>query len=335
LAYQTGADDDRAVSAVFLEGYIGYKIERKSATVLIKGGRLLPAFGRYPLEYDDAKSPFIEPPSLYGVSLVLRPDQVPCNLRNILHQSYDDPIQFSCGGSVADRYGILPVTLYGIPGIEADVSWGRADGRIQVTNSSPANPQSILSRSQFAQWAAGAGYSLRGGLHIGVSGFRGPYLSRVVAPFLPVGTAVADFEASGVGIDAQWFGGPWSAEGEWQHFHFGVPGFIQSPALDGGYVQVKRILSPRLFVAGRSNWLLPGGATDSYGAHAGQIDAHQQTEEIVLGYRLNRLQLLKTGFSFSERHAWTVGTATWEGEQHYGFELQLVTSLAAISKGFH
>ena len=184
-----------------------------------------------------------------------------------------------------NRYGILPVTLYGIPGIEADVSWGRVDGRIQVTNSSPANPQSILSHSQFAQWAAGAGYSFPGGLHIGVSGFRGPYLSRVVAPFLPAGTAIADFEASGVGVDAQWFGGPWSAEGEWQHFHFGVPGFIQSPTLDGGYVQVKRILSPRFFVAGRSNWLLPGGATDSYGAHAGQIDAHQQTEEIVLGYR--------------------------------------------------
>ena len=65
--------------------------------------------------------------------------------------------------------------------------------RVQVTNSSPANPQSLRSRSQSAQVTAGAGYSLHGGLHIGVSGFRGPYLDHVVAAFLPTGKSLTGF----------------------------------------------------------------------------------------------------------------------------------------------
>jgi hypothetical protein len=157
----------------------------------------------------------------------------------------------------------------------------------------------------------------------------------VVEPFLPPGATIADFNASGFGIDAQWYGGPWSVEGEWQHFHFGVPGFIQSPTLTGAYIQMKRILSPRLFVAARSNWQMPGGATDSFGTHAGQTDDHQETEEIAVGYRINRLQLLKTGFSFSQRNAWTEGSTIWAGERHYGVELEIVTSFSGISKGFH
>ena len=81
-------------------------------------------------------------------------------------------MQFGCGGSASERYGIVPVTLYGIPGVEAQLSWNRFDARVQVTNSSPANPQSLRSRSQFVQGTAGAGYSPHGGLHIGVSGFQ-------------------------------------------------------------------------------------------------------------------------------------------------------------------
>jgi hypothetical protein len=226
------------------------------------------------------------------------------------------------------------VTLYGLPGIEAQLSWSRLDARVQITNSSPANPQSLLSRSQFAQWTAGAGYSFHQGLHLGISVFRGPYMEHVVGPFLPAGSSVTDFTASGLGFDAQWLGGPWSLEGEWQHFRFALPGFIQSPAIQGAYLQVKRIISPTVFAAIRSNWEQPGGAVDAFGAATSQIDARQETEELVLGYRISRFQLLKTGFTFSERNQWSLGRGNWPAEQHLGFELQLVTSLSALSKGF-
>lgn len=139
-----------------------------------------------------------------------------------------------------DDYGHAPVTLYGQPGIETEISLGRVDGRLQITNSSPSNPQSLLSRSQSAQWTAGAGYTVRGGLHVGASAFRGPYLDADVQEDLPPGVHFRDFKASGIGMDAQWFRGFWSAEDKWQRFRFRVPDFLQSRAADSAYAQVKR-----------------------------------------------------------------------------------------------
>jgi hypothetical protein len=334
LTYSTGFDKDQAVRSTLIQAYIGYKADIHSASLLLKAGRLASAFGLYPLEYDDSKSPFIEPPPLYTANLLLRPDQLPCNLTDVVRQSYDGEIQFHCGGSNSERYGMVPVTLYGIPGAEAQLSWNRLDARLQLTNSSPANPQSLLSRSQSAQWTAGAGYSAREALHVGMSGFRGPYLDHVLGPLLPAGKRLADFSAAGIGVDAQWSGGPWSLEGEWQRFRFGVPGFIASPSDQGAYVQVKRIVSPRVFAAIRGSVQQPGGATDAAGRAASQIDARQETGEFVLGYRINRLQLLKTGFSYNNRNNWSLGNKYWPPEHRFGLEFQLVTSLDALSKGF-
>lgn len=334
LPYASGLDTDQAVSFMLMQGYVGYKADFKSVSLLIKAGRLVSAFGLYPLEYDDAKSPLIEPPPLFTNNLLLRPDQIPCNIADLVSQSYDDDIQFHCGGSDAERYGMVPDTLYGIPGVEAQLSWNRLDARLQITNSSPANPQSLLSRSQFAQWTAGGGYSLHGGLHLGVSGFRGPYLDRVLGPLLQAGMRLSDFSAAGIGVDGQWSGGPWSLEGEWQRFRFDLPGFLASPSGQGAYIQVKRIVSPRVFAAFRSSVQQPGGATDAYGQTTSQIDSRQETEEFVLGYRLNRLQVLKTGINYVNRNGWWLGNGYNPAEHRFGLELQLVTSLSALSKGF-
>lgn len=334
LDYSIGVDNDRAVNFRLMQAYLGYKGEFKTATFLLKAGRLASAFGLYPLQYDDAKSPFIEPPSVYINNLPLRPDQLPCNLGDVIWQTYGDTVQFNCGGATSERYGVVPVTLYGIPGLEAQLSWNRVDARLQITNSSPANPQSLLSHSQFAQWTAGAGYSFGGGLHLGVSGYRGPYIERVLDPLLPAGKSWNEFAATGLGVDAQWSGGPWSLTGEWQRFRFDVPGFLASASTQGAYVQAKLILSPRIFAAVRSSMLRPGGATDAFGHATTQIDSHQQMQELVLGYRINRLQLLKTGISFTNRSRWSLGEGNWPQEQTVGIEIQLVTSLNLLSRGF-
>ena len=334
LPYASGLDTDAAASFTVMQAYLGYRVDFYSASLLFKAGRLASAFGLYPLEYDDAKSPLIEPPPLYTSNLLLRPDQIPCNIADVISQSYDDDIQFHCGGSNTQRYGMVPVTVYGIAGVEAQLSWDRLDARLQITNSSPANPQSLLSRSQYVQWAAGGGYSLHGGLHVGVSGFRGPYLDRVLGPLLQADQRLSDFPADGIGVDGQWSGGPWSLEGEWQRFRFGVPGFLASPSDQGAYIQVKRIISPRVFVALRSSVEQPGGATDAYGQTTRQIDSRQETQEFVLGYRINRLQLLKTGINYVNRNGWWLGSGYNPSEHRFGLEIQLVTSLSTLSKGF-
>jgi len=145
---------------------------------------------------------------------------------------------------------------------------------------------------------------------------------------------LSDFSADGIGIDGQWSGGRWSLEGEWQRFRFGVPGFLASPSDQGAYIQVKRIVSPRVFAALRSSVEQPGGATDAYGQTTGQTDSRQEIQEFVLGYRVNRLQLLKTGINYTNRSGWWLGSGYNPSEHRFGLEIQFVTSLSGFSKGY-
>jgi hypothetical protein len=159
--------------------------------------------------------------------------------------------------------------------------------RLQVTNSSPVNPQSLTSGSQSPQLTLGAGYTFPGGLHLGISGFRGAYLDpldRSLRALLPAGRSIGDFEATGIGTDIQWSRGAWSMEGEWQRFHFDVPGFALSPAVYAGYAQTKRILSPRVLVAARISFERFGRVADSRDNTAPQFQPDQNTYEFGAGY---------------------------------------------------
>lgn len=334
LGYTTGSDDDHSIVFTPMQAYVGYHRDIKDGSFIIKAGRLSSAFGLGPLEYDDATMPLIGPPPIYETSLPLRSDQLACGVKDLMWQSYDSDVALHCGGSAAEAYGIVPVTLYGLPSIEGELSWKRIDARLQIANSSPANPQSLLSASQFVQWTAGAGYTLRGGLHIGVSGFRGPYMDDAVAHLLPAGKNLTDFPASGLGTDAQWSRGSWAIEGEWQYFQFFLPRFTTSPSAYAAYVQVKKIITPRIFVAARTTTEHTGRVADLSGKTADLIRAPEDTQEIGLGYRLNRLQLLKLGVDWISNQSWTVGRAFWPAMNGYGVQLQLVTSFTGLSKAF-
>jgi hypothetical protein len=69
--------------------------------------------------------------------------------------------------------------------------------------SSPiANPHGLFSDSQHPQWTAGGGYTFAHGLHLGVSGFSGPYLDNSVKPLLAINTNLQSFGATAFGVDA-------------------------------------------------------------------------------------------------------------------------------------
>src|SRR5207302_695274 len=108
------------------------------------------------------------------------------------------------------------------------------DGRLQLTNSSPVNPETLwANEAQFLNWAAGAGYTIRPGLRFGASMFHGPYLE--VGRFLLPTENAADWPFTATGIDGQWKLGRWSVNGEWQRFYFLYPRFIQSPVVKYSY----------------------------------------------------------------------------------------------------
>ncbi len=330
FTYQTGSDSEAKVQATLRQAFVGYETKIGTANLLVKAGQLTSAFGYFPLQYDDAKTAFPEPPPAYITNLPLRPDQLPCGVNDLLWQKYGGDVDLYCGGSHTDAYGMFPVTLYGLPSIEAEVSLARIDARLQITNSSPSNPQSLTSTNQSLQWTAGAGYTARGGLHVGVSAFRGPYLDQAVVPFLPRGTDIRNFPATGIGLDAQWARGRWSIDGELQHFQFDLPGFVKSPSERAAYVEVKRILSPRAFLAARTTVISFGRVQDTQGTTANHLQAPQQVYEFAFGYRPNRYQLIKTAYEWINRDDSLTGYST------HGtiLQVQLVTSLTAFSRAF-
>jgi len=332
--YQIGIDRDQEVRFNVMQAFVAYTQTVSNVSVLVKAGQLSSAFGLFPLEYDDATMPLVNAPPVYVANLPFRGDQVPCGVNDVLRQTYGSEIDSNCGGSEADSYGLLPVTLYGLPSVEAEISVARVDARLQITNSSPANPQGFTSSSQFPQWTAGAGYTFPGGLHVGMSGFRGPYLDKSLGSWLPVGTTNRSFPASGVGLDVQWSRDAWSMQGEWQSFHFELPGFILSPSENAAYAQVKRIVSPRLFLATRVTAQSFGRIKDSSGVSSNYSAGPQQVYELTAGYRLNRQQLLKAGAGWTDRNAWAANGWFWPRGESYSLELQLVTSLTALSKAF-
>ncbi len=326
--YYDAFDAEHELKAQVLQAFLGYTRTYKKTSVLVKAGRLTSAFGSFPLHYDDADNALLDQPLSYVSYLNLRPDQLPCNGDDIIYGSaYSRSVQYHCGGAHSYTDGMTPVTLYGLPGVELDLSTHKVDGRFQLTNSSPANPQSLLSGSQHAQFTAGAGYTLVQGFRVGLSGFRGPFLDRAVVPYLPTGRNVGNFPATGVGLDAQWARGRWSATGEWQRFRFAYPNFLLSPTVSFAYAELKTVLNARTYFALRAGYQRNSHLEDLTEFTDETFAANRHYYELAIGFRPNRWQLLKVGYEWLK-------TAEVSGTRDNIFGIQLVTSIQPLSKAW-
>ena len=198
--YYDAYDGDHELYNDVIQAFLGYSFRAGQTSVVFKAGRLSSAFGSFPLRYDDAENPLLDQPLPYITELSLT--RQPASLR----REGPHGAELRRGLVWVRRRagwqdGLIPVTLYGLPGVEADISGYGFDGRLQVTSGSPSSPQPIGYANQYAQWTAGGGYTIRQGFRVGVSGFRGPYLDQPLATLLPAGTTVRDFPASAVGAD--------------------------------------------------------------------------------------------------------------------------------------
>jgi len=308
--------------------FLGYSWNGENSAVTVKVGELPSAFGSFPLRYDDTANPLLDQPLGYGYIVKLRPDQLPCGVGDLMHQhSYPLYIEHYCGGATDERTGMTAVTLEGLPAAEVSGSWKKVDGRFQLTNSSPSNPQDLRSDSQNMQWTAGAGYTIRQGLRVGVSGFRGPFLENDVKSLLDPGTSVRDYPAVGMGTEVQWGRGRWNAIAEWQRVEFNYPGFQKPPAVSSAFVELKATLNPRFYAAFRGGYESNSSVKDDSGAEAEHFLPNRQAYEFAVGYRVNRLQTLKVGYEVFR----TSGVA---GSRDNVFGIQFVTSVHALSKAF-
>ena len=299
--YQDAYAATRQVKVDLLQGFVGYSRSWTRTSVAFKVGKLASAFGSFPLHYDDMVNPLLDQPLPYNYLLLN-----PINGR-------------------ASSYGLAPVTLYGLPAAEADLSWHKWDTRFQLTTSSPYNPQSISSSGQHAQWTAGGGYTIVQGFRVGVSAYHGPWLAGSYASFVPPGLSATDFPASAFGVDVQWARGRWSVNGEWDRFVFRFPYVSNAPTVMMGYAELKVILSPRWYAAVRPNY-----QTDNYPVVGGvtgttTVFPNRQYYEVAVGFRPDRFQLLKIGYEWAH---------VQNGQVNHDnvFGIQFVTTFNGLSK---
>jgi len=324
--YYDAYDPDHEWYLETLQAFLGYAIHSEKSSLVLKAGRLSSAFGAFPLHYDDADNPLLDQPLSYIQTLTLRHDQLPCGVTDLQAQFYGF-VQHMCGGVPGPDLGLTPVTLYGLPGVQAEFSGYRFDARLQITSGSPSNPLSLSHAPDYAQWTAGGGYTIRQGFRVGVSAFRGPYLDPSLASLLPVDTTVRDFPATAIGFDVQWALGHWSVTGEWQRFWYASPNFSVSPSVVSTYAELKRTLSPRFFVAGRTGWLRPGSATDTSGASTSQFAPRIGSYELGGAWWLNRHQLLKASYEW-------LRIEDLPGTRTNVVGLQFVTTFHALDQAF-
>lgn len=252
-----------------LQASLNYSRISEKGSILIRAGQLETVFGAFPLFYDDMDNALLDLPIEYGY------------------------------------YG-SPVSLYGIAGAQIDATRGKWDGRAQFANSSPANPRSLFGHGQYGNWAGGGGYTIRQGLRVGVSGYRGPYLYRQ-SWYFPWGEeSPSKLPASALGVDGRWAYGHWTVQGEWQGFVFPYT-VIPTYREKAGYAELKKVLNPRWYVAARD------------GESRSKASGNAQCFEGAAGFRPGRFELVKVSY---ELEHYSTGTVRNENT----FAIQFVTS---------
>lgn len=229
-----------------LQAALSYSRVSNQGSLTARIGEMPTAFGAFMLRYDETNNPLVDVPPAYG-------------------------------------YYYAPVSFLGLASAQIDASRGKFDGRVQFANSSPANPRSVLAKDQYGNWAGGAGYTIRQGFRIGVSGYRGPYLDRQYAYFFPGEANPSKLPAHGLGIDANWSHRHTWAFAELQKFvmpYTLFPNFREST----GYGEVRQDISPRWFVAGR------------YGYSCNSVAAKLHSVETGVAFRPDHFQLIKLAY---------------------------------------
>lgn len=263
-----------AVTTRVLQANLGYSRFWKSGSINIRAGQLSSAVGSFNLRYDDAVNPLIDIPVLYGY------------------------------------YGLISTA--GLAGVQTDVTIGKWDARAQFVNSSLMNPRSVFDRDQYGNWAGGAGYTILQGFRAGISGARGPYLDRQWPFFFPGEANPNRLPGSSLGTDVQFARGHWNLETEWNWMlmpYHEIP-FTRR---EGAYVEVKRVLSPRWYVAVR----------DGYLSTKGSLNDIEEVYELAAAYRASTHELIKLGYEIQDN-------AT-PGHVNRFLMVQLVTTVHPLS----
>ena len=97
------------------------------------------------------------------------------------------------------------------------------------------------------------------------------------------------------------------------------------PTSSFGYIELKRVISPRFYSAFSANYQANNHPEDSTVRSATTFLPNRQAYEIAVGFRPNHLQLLKVGYEWLRMEG-------LPGIHDTVFGVQLVTAINSLSK---
>jgi hypothetical protein len=273
----------------------------------VQVGRIPPVVGLFAREPYGRDNLLIGAPLAYQYLLSLRPDALPASTDDLIRmrgRGWEPSFPI---GSSALAPGIPIVSAFRWDtGAEAHWHSGRADVAGAVTRGSASVPAVGRDVNGGETWSGRVAVSGPGGLTVGVSGARGPWIQSSTLSLLPASLRAPDTQTL-LGMDVEFGWGRWLVHGEELRSVFDMP-IVDATnpevrlAAWSGYLEARYRLHPRWQVAGRVEQLdfstiqgtLNGGRATTWDAPVERLSAD-------VGYRVERQLEIRAGWQMNWR----------------------------------
>jgi hypothetical protein len=278
----------------------------RSRAIDVQVGRVPPTFGAFARRTYAADNLLIGYPLAYQYLTSLRPDALPANADELLRMRGRGWLSSYSVGRLTPEQGLPLVSAFRWDtGVQLHAANDLMNGSVAITTGSLGNP--LLGDDNAGKQVAGR-YSLTPipGLIVGVSGARGPYLTREATRSAGAERSNGSFTQTAFGADAEYSRQYYLVRFETVVSEWRIP-LIAAPAIDlplravATLVEGRYKIRPGLYAAARLDHL-----GFSQVAGTGRIDSWEAPVtrvEIGGGYSLLRNLLFKASFQRNVRES--------------------------------
>ncbi len=291
----------------------------KFAPIEVQAGLIPFGVGLYPDRCYPEQNPLIAAPLLYQHhTLLRRGGLLPGTVDSLLALRRAQGGQQAVGNGAAAGLPVVDEEWWDT-GVMVRGGYTTVEYSIGITNGTVSNPRGVENNGG-KQVLGRLNVHLGPTLALGTSYAFGAYLDRSVSSSLPGTTSIDGYHQYLFAGDMEFQLGHLEAGGEFMHSSWDVTTRdLSSVAVNGGYLQVRYVLSPGLFVAGRGESMRFSHVTGSDGV-ATPWDANVDRVEAGLGYYLSRDALVKLDYQ---------GTHGQDGTRIAGWARMLALQLSA------
>jgi len=225
----------------------------------IEVGKIPTVFGTFgPRAYAN-KNPLVAAPLMYQYHTTLRADQLPLSAKDLLANrgrgqfglAYTDSAGKFTGAST--RFMGVPIVYdicwdFGLVGLG---TWRRVEYALAITEGTVGVPVTGRDSNDGQQFIGRLGVVPVTGFRVTGSASRGPYLDRLVVPFLPKEKDLEAYNQTALGLAADWAWSHVSLNGELLRNEYESPWISEDLGLTSWYAEAKYAFAAGAYLAAR------------------------------------------------------------------------------------